>query len=188
MREAYRHMREYSNKAATRTGAAKLGWPRWVILKRGRELNLARTRETPWSEAEERLLEKYSGLGIRVIASKFRLAGFHRTETAISLKAKRNKIRETPNFVTKHGLANAFGVDDHKVAIWIKNGWLRAGWKGTKRNAVQRGDTFAIHRDDIRKFILNHPEEIELANVEKYWFIDIVSGGRICEAFRREAA
>ena len=77
-------------------------------------------------------------------------------------------------------LAAAFGVDAHKVCTWIHRGLLRADRRGTDRTRQQGGDTWWIPISSVRKFILRAPEEIDLARVEKFWFLDLLTGGKIC--------
>jgi hypothetical protein len=188
IREAYRLYREYSNTRAIPAACKKLGWPKHAVSQRARRLGLAKTKERPWTDAEEQVLEKHSGLSLGTITRKMREAGYKRSETAIHLKMKRLKVRSTPNYWTTTALGSAFGVDVHKVSAWMRQGFLKFTAKGTRRVPEQGGDSLVASRDDVRRFILNHPDEIDLGKVEKFWFLDIVSGGKLCEEFRREAA
>lgn len=79
-------------------------------------------------------------------------------------------------------------IDGHKVVSWIRRGWLRSERKGTARIERQGGDVHLVHTNDLRRFLLHHPEEYELAPLEKFWLLDVVSGGRLCEEYRNEVA
>jgi hypothetical protein len=53
IREAYGKLRKFGNRRALPALRQKLGWPKHVIAKRGRELGLARAKEKPWSAEEK---------------------------------------------------------------------------------------------------------------------------------------
>jgi hypothetical protein len=76
-----------------------------------------------------------------------------------------------------YSLSEAFGVDSHKVGLWIRRKMLHATRRGTDR--TQGGDSYWITHDAAREFVYRHPDEIDLARVEKLWFLDLVSVGRI---------
>ena len=70
IREAYGKLRKFGNRRALPALRQKLGWPKHVIAKRGRELGLARAKEKPWSAEEKALLEKWAHLSLcRISAS-----------------------------------------------------------------------------------------------------------------------
>jgi hypothetical protein len=185
VREAYHLWSDFSNKKALSNAAQKLGWPKHAIAQRGKALGLTRTKEKPWSDPEEQLLENYGFLSLPRIAKKLREAGFTRSETAIHLKAKRLRVKATLDGWCMRGLAEAFGVDGTKVARWTGLGILRSRETGI---TVGRNEKTFYHRDDVRRFMLNHPEEWDPAKCEKYWLIDLLSDGKLCEQFRREVA
>ena len=76
-------------------------------------------------------------------------------------------------------MAGLFGIDSHNVGKWIRFGWLTAEKRGTDRTAVQGGDIWFIHHEQVYRFVLGHPEEIDLAKVDKLWFLDLVTRGKI---------
>jgi hypothetical protein len=45
-----------------------------------------------------------------------------------------------------------------------------------------------VHSNELRRFLLHHPDEYELGPVEKFFFLDILSGQRLCEDYRQEIA
>lgn len=186
--DAYRKLREYGNRRAVPALQLKLGWPKHAISQRAKAMGLARTKEKPWTDAEEQLLERWVGFSLGCIARKFRQRGYARSETAINLKVKRLHLRATADRWTQSAIAKALGVDPHVVTRWVKAGRMLAEAKGTSRTPQQGGDSLLIHRDEVRRFILNHPDDIDLAKVEKFWFLDVLSKGKLCEEFRREVA
>lgn len=189
IRDAYAKLRNFGNRRALPALCAKLGWPKQAINRRGRELGLARIKEKPWSPEEKQLLEKWAHLSLSRIHLKLRQAGFQRSETGIKLKLRRLLIaKDMLPYQSATKIAIAMGIDGHKVVSWIHRGWLRSERKGTARTERQGGDVHLVHTNDLRRFLLHHPEEYELAPVEKFWLLDVVSGGRLCEEYRNEVA
>ncbi len=180
IREAYRMFWEYNNRRAIGLAARKLGWPDWALKRRARALGLSRTSDNkPWTPEEERLLLAVAHHSDAVITRKLREAGFHRTETAVHLKLKRDRIRKTLDGYSAHQLAEAFGVDAHKITRWIAAGLLKAERREQARTPQQGGNAFWIRHADVRDFVLRCPDEIDLKKVEKWWFLDLVTDGRI---------
>ena len=189
IRDAYVKLRNFGNRRALPALRGKLGWPKHVINKRGRELGLARVKEKPWTSEEKALLDKWAHLSLPRIRLKLRRAGFDRSETGIKLKMRRMLItKDTLDYCSPTKIALAMGIDGHKVMSWIRRGWLHAETKGTARTEQQGGDAHLVHLNELRHFLLNHPDEYELGPIEKFWFLDVVSGGRLCEDYRKEVA
>jgi hypothetical protein len=157
--------------------AEQVGIPHWALKKRARELGLARTKELPWSEPELAILARYAWMSDERIRLKIKAAGYMRSATAIHLKLRRMRFKSDPSFYSGKGLADALGIDSHVVTRWIKAGHLRAQFRGTKRTEQQGGDIYLIREKDVRRFILQHPTEIDLRKVDQLWFLDLISNG-----------
>jgi hypothetical protein len=83
-------------------------------------------------------------------------------------KCKRMQIsRRVRDGYTIRDLEQCVGEDHHKIAGWIKNGWLQDRRQGTRRGK----DIRRIREDDIVDFIRNHPREINLGKVDQMWFL-----------------
>lgn len=148
----------------------KIGFPRWAIKKRARILGMARTKEKPWSEAEIAYLEaNLPRLSLAVLARKL-----GRSVTAVALKARRLGIRKKDEGYTARSLAQAFGVDAHKVVGWVELGLLKA----SRRNSGRAGDMYFISDREVRRFVTTYPTEFDLRRVEQVWFIDLLAGIR----------
>jgi len=52
---------------------------------------------------------------------------------------------------------------------------FRQTWRGEKQN----GDIYLILEKDVRRFILEHPTEIDLRKVDQLWFLDLVTNGLV---------
>jgi hypothetical protein len=146
----------------------RLGLPRWVIRRRAQTLGLARTKEKPWSEKEVAYLEaNLHTLSLAVMAKRLR-----RSITAVSLKAKRLGIKKSDEGYTARSLAQAFGVDDHKVVRWVELGVLKA----SRRNSQRPNDMYFISDQEVKRFVCTYPTEFDLRKVEQVWFIDLLAG------------
>lgn len=154
--------------------AKKINWPDWAVKKRGRELGLARTKETPWSEAEVEILHQFAWMSDERIRLKLKAKGFTRTATAIHLKIKRTGAKQG-DFYSATGLSSLLGCDSHCVMRWIKKGWLQAKPRGTDRTEAQGGDFWLIRPKDVREFIAGHPMEFDLRKVDQLWFVDLLT-------------
>jgi hypothetical protein len=169
--------------AKTRPGirvlAKKVGIPHWALKKRARELGLARTKEKPWSEPELEILARYAWMSDERMRLKLKAAGYSRSATGIHLKLRRMKFKHDPRFYSANGLAQALGIDSHSVSRWIRSGHLKAKLRGTVRGEKQNGDIYLILEKDVRRFILEHPTEIDLRKVDQLWFLDLVTNGLV---------
>lgn len=179
IREAYRRRLEEKDRQATRWAQRETGWPKFMIVRRGAELGLARTKEPNWSPAELAILEETAHLGVEAVRRKLAQAGFGRSRTGILLKRRRLKLTACLHGYSGNALAALFGVDNHKIYRWIEDGVLVAERRGTDRTSKQGGDTYWIRREDTYAFLLNHPDEYDLRKVEKWWFLSLITGGRI---------
>lgn len=187
IREAYRKWRLYGNKKSIQAAADQLHWPKWVLTHRAIELGLSRAREQPWSAAEEEILETWGWMDLAHIRARLKKAGYERTATGIKVKMVRLKLRKSAfDGWSERALAEFLGVDEHKILVWRKNRWLRPHKTGIK--VAGTSEKLFFTRAMVRTFILHHPDEIDLARVEKFTFLDLISGGKLCEEFRKEAA
>lgn len=178
IRVAYRLQRQ-GDRGALSSVSSTIGWPREAVCKRGAELGLPRIKEKPWTPAEEQILERWGHLAPSGIRSRLAASGFARSIAGIQVKLNRNRIKQNLDGYSACGLARALGVDVHKVLGWIRRGLLNAEHRGTDRTDKQGGDTRWITRKEVRRFVLRAPEELDLARVEKIWFLDLLTDGKI---------
>jgi hypothetical protein len=178
IRNAYFKQRQ-GDRNALKIAGRQIGWSRSAVSKRGAELGVTRIKESPWTTAEEEILERFGYLAPTGIQRRLAAAGFRRSVAAIQVKSNRFRIKRNLDGYSACALADAFGVDVHKVLVWIRRGLLRAERRGTDRTAAQGGDTWWIPNRDVRRFILRSPEEVDLARVEKIWLLDLLTGGKL---------
>lgn len=178
--EAYAQYRDGGDRQALNRAAARLGWPKWALSRRCGELGLSRIKEPVWCDHEEQLLERWGHLTAPVIAKKFREAGYARSVNAIHIKLVRLRVKSNLGGYSEYSLSCALGIDAHCVGRWIGKGWLKAERRPTARTASQGGDPWWIRHEDVKDFVLRYPDEIDLRKVEKWWFLDLITDGRIC--------
>ncbi len=180
IRDAYRNQR-LGDRHALKRLSQEVGWPPYAIYRRGAELGVTRAKEYPWSAAEEDLLERFGHLTPSGIQRRLAAAGYSRSVAAIQIKLNRNRIKQNLDGYSATRLADAFGVDVHKILSWIRRGLLKAQPRGTDRVAAQGGDIWWISQRNAKRFVLRAPEEIDLARVEKIWFLDLLTSGKLGE-------
>ncbi len=177
IREIYLNHRDAKTRPGIRPLAKKIGMPHWALKKRARELGLARTKELPWNETELAILSRYAWMSDERIRLKLKAAGYSRTVTGIHLKLKRMRFKHDGSFYSAYSLAQALGIDPHAVTRWIKSGHLKANFRGTARGPQQNGDSYLIQEKDVRRFIVEHPTDIDLRKVDQIWFLDLITNG-----------
>ncbi len=160
--------------------AIRLGYPRWKISRYAIQIGLIakQKKEPDWSDKEIRILEHASRLHPERIQKKLKLAGFSRSVTGIVLKRKRMRFLRNLDGESAQSLSHCLGVDVHNILNAIAAGKLKAEQRGTKRTDHQGGDIWYIKNKDIRKYILNWLNEIDIRKVDKYWFCDLLSSSR----------
>jgi hypothetical protein len=179
VRDAYLRQR-MGDRAALNLVSRQLGWTRSAVCKRGAELGVARVKESAWSDQELEILDRFGHLAPSGVQRKLAGSGFARSVAAIQVKVNRNRIKSNLDGYSACQLADAMGVDVRKVLRWIQQRALRAERRGTGRTAEQGGDTWWISDRSVRRFILRCPEEIDLARVEKIWFLNLLTEGKLC--------
>ena len=179
IRLAYRRAAERNDRQAIKALAARIGWPRGRVIARARELCLARIREADWGLEEIAVLREHAHLGCEAIRLRLAKAGFRRTRTAITLKKKRIGLIHADGRHSPTELAKLCGIDAHGVMRWIERGWLKAEKRGTVRTPQQGGDSSTVLHADVQAFVWEHPDEIDIRKVERRWFLNLVSDGRI---------
>lgn len=156
--------------------ATKWGMPKWAVAHRAVALGLTRPlpNRTDWAPAEEALLLRYAGLrSPKWIATKL-----GRTEASVVTKAKRDALRlGRRNGYTCRDLAEAFGVDEHKVMRWADEGKLAV----TRRGYAGR-DPWAVTEAAVVAFVVEHPHDFELRRVNQQWFMDLVTDAALMGA------
>lgn len=133
-------------------------------------------KEPNWSTRELEILERWAHITPKRIQLRLKAAGFTRTATGIVLKRKRMRMLSNLRGQSARSLSKCFGVDVHFVIRIIREGKLKAKKRGTARIEQQGGDMWFITNRNIREYILENVNEIDIRKVDKYWFVDVVAG------------
>lgn len=181
LRQAYtrRLDRRSSEIPGLNAYAAQCGWPHWALKKRATALGLTRTKEQPWSSAELGILKQFAWMCDARIKTRLSKAGYHRTETAIHLKLKRERYKADLPFYSAHSVAACMRIDDHVVTRWIRLGYLKARRRETARTEAQGGDIWLVLERDLRAFLLKYPTQWDIRKVDQLWFLDVLTEGKV---------
>jgi hypothetical protein len=160
-------------------------YPRWYIRRMAQQLGLARTKAPDWTPNEERyLLDHYPKMKLKALRAGMIRAGMAaRTPIAINIKIKRLGLCSSDDDgFTLRGLCDLFwrGQDNHGILDrWIDRGWLKGKRRGTLRTKKQGGDQWYFDPEWVRAFIVKHPTEIDMRQVDPVAFITLVAGDNL---------
>jgi hypothetical protein len=156
--------------------AKKFKMPRWAIYQRALKIGAVKAshQKSPWGDEEIRILEKYACYEPLTIKKKLEKAGYQRSIASIVLKRKRMRFLSNLGGVSACLCAEFLGVDLHWVLNHISAGSLKA--EVIRRDREGKAN-YHIREKDLRKFIINNPDLIDLRKVEKYYFIELVANG-----------
>ena len=148
------------------------GLPRWYIKHQAARLGLTMHIDRKiWTRHELDVLDDMAGRVSAVTIAK----RLHRPVSSVVNKCKHMRIsRRVRNGYTMRDLELCLGEDHHKIAGWIKNGWLQDRLQGTRRHDGNGRDVHRIREKDILDFLRKHPQEINLGKVDQTWFLDLV--------------
>lgn len=168
-----RSYRDDPRRGRTLRLAAKLNRPPYWVSYRARQLGLVNEKGPgrPWSQAEQDLIVANAAKKPITVAKIMKRRGFVRTPGAIQARLNAQHIDRTDDdHYTGNGLALLMGVNVHKIAVWIDRGWLKA-----KRSSGERTH-YSIHRNAVRRFIVENVGEVDLRRVDKVWFVELLAG------------
>jgi hypothetical protein len=156
-----------------------LGFPRWHVKRRARQLGLAHPRAAwqDWTSAEVAFLEEHAGSRHVNWISK----QLGRSLTSVILKLKRLHIsRLVREGYTLRDLELCLGMDHRRIEQLVDAGKLRAAHRGE----VHR-ERWVFTDEAVLDFVREHPTAFRLDRVEQLWFLDLVFRGRIGKARTR---
>lgn len=169
------------SKGAVNQLADKLGVPRWWLSKRLITLGLTtrHKKEPPWTAAEDELMKKAPLHQPDKAAKMFREHGFSRSPTAIVVRAKRLSLsrRDAREELSATKAARLLGVDGKTITRLVLSGDLPATKREDLRRAQQGGSAWDIKPADLRKWILDNLEVVDLRKVDKVPFVLLIAGG-----------
>lgn len=175
--------REYELQNGKKRGAVnaiadKLGLPRWWVSHRAIKLGLTmpHKKEPPWTAAETALMHKVPLHDPARCSEIFRQHGFSRSPTAIVVRAKRLDIsRRFREGFSAGQAAEVVGFDGKVMATYCIEGACRATRRADNRLPQQGGARWVITREDLRRFVLEHLDRIDLRKVDKLAFVQLIA-------------
>jgi len=158
--------------------ARKFNMPRWALYQRALKIGAVRSshQKKKWENEEINLLEKYARYEPLTIRKRLAKAGFQRSIASIVLKRKRMRLLSNSEGMSACLCAQFLGIDLHRVLHHIKSNLLKAE---TIRCDREGKANYYIREKDLRSFIINNPDAIDLRKVEKYYFIELLANGKV---------
>ena len=152
--------------------------PRWYLYQRALMIGAVQSSQQKrlWTDEEIKILEKHAPYEPQTIKKRLEKAGHKRSIASIVLKRKRMRLLSNLKGMSASLCAESLGVDLHWVLNYISQGLLKAE---TIRRDRQGKANYLVREKDLRKFIINNPELIDLRKVEKYYFIELVANGAV---------
>lgn len=149
----------------------RLGVPRGIVQKWAFELGVTRHMERGWTPEQVEYLRQHFRKDKAVDIAK------HLGHTVSSVRYKANRLglsQTRDDCYTLTALCEGLGRSHKQAKRWADQGWI----KGERRANSTSNDPWTFTAKNIHDFIIAHPEEIDLRRVDKFWFIDILAGGR----------
>ena len=167
-----------SGRGAVAALAAELGLRRHTVSQQALALGLTlpHRKEPPWTPAEEELLRRAPVNNPDAAVKFFAAHGFKRSPSAITVRCKRLGVsRRRQDVFSARAAARILGVDDKTVTIWCIKGRITASRRGTRRLPQQGGDLWTIQPADLRRFILDQLDVIDIRKVDKFAFVALLT-------------
>jgi hypothetical protein len=158
--------------------ARKFKMPRWAVYQRALKIGAVQSshQKKPWQEEEMKILERNAHYAPLTIKKKLEKAGYQRSMASIVLKRKRMRLLSNLKGMSACLCAEFMGVDHHWVLNYIRQGLLKAE---VIRQDREGKINYYIREKNLRIFIINNPDLIDLRKVEKYYFIELVANGAV---------
>lgn len=127
-----------------------------------------------WCDAEISTLERNAHYAPITIARKLKAKGFRRSVGAVEIKLAELRARQNLEGMSANSLGECMGIDMHSVLTAIQRGYLKA-----ERRPGFEGDNAAYYilPKDVKKWITDRLPEIDIRKCDKYWLVDILTGG-----------
>ncbi|MEN8262449.1 MAG: hypothetical protein ABFR82_03205 [Nitrospirota bacterium] len=158
--------------------AKKFNMPRWALYQRALKIGAVKSshQKIKWGEEEIKILEHNAQYVPQTIKKRLEKAGYHRSIASIVLKRKRMRLLSNLEGMSACLCAEFLGVSLHMVLNHIKAGLLRAE---IIRYDRQGKVNYYVREKNLRKFIINNPDLIDLRKIEKYYFIELLANGKV---------
>lgn len=180
MDEAVRNAYLNYSPGSVRQLTEQLNVDHGVIRRRANKLGLPKIRQNRynvgyrrWTGPEVRLLLEHESFNSRQLEKLFHRKGFIRSAGAIDCfrrlhhhwLAKHHQDEFVHGYSTFQ-VQELLGTDPSTVNRWIKKGLLKA-YRPSCEN-------WRVRREDLLKFMLEHPSRWDCKNTDTYWFVDLI--------------
>jgi excisionase family DNA binding protein len=160
--------------------AVRLGVSQSSITRRAAEIGCIRAGYKTWKQwtpAEIDLLESKAYMSLNAINQALVRAG-HPSRSLDAIRSKlsdihinRRQARADAGLYTIKELGRLMGCSDGTIQRAIKSGHLKA----RQRQDVNQTE-YSITTADVREFIKTCLPSIDIATIDKYWLIDLLTG------------
>jgi hypothetical protein len=158
--------------------AKKFNMPRWAVYQRALKIGAVKAsqQKRPWEDEELEILEENARYEPLTIKKRLEKAGYQRSTASIVLKRKRMRLLSNLKGMSACLCAEFLGADLHVVLNYIRSGLLKAE---VIRQDKEGKANYYIREKNLRVFIINNPDVIDLRKVEKYYFIELLVNGGV---------
>ncbi len=166
-------------RGAVEALASELGVRRHTVTKRAIALGptVLQRKEPPWTAVEEALLLKAPLNDLQAAVKFFAAYGFRRSPTSIAVRCSRLKVsRRRQDVFSATTASKVLGVSATTIASWCVANLLSAEHSSTRRLPQQGGDTWTITRPELRRFIIDQLDRIDIRKVDKHAFVELLIG------------
>jgi hypothetical protein len=179
--EVIRKCRQYNSyPQAIRRAAKMTGLSVEAVVRRAVALGLPGRERCRWTEPELETLETYAHASLDKIQEQLDLVsppGVTRTRSAIVTQMQVQRFRQDSDGLYHAQLANALGIRDQTLHRFRIDGLITGAdnsglIRTLKPSALADARSPWFYKsDDIVRFLIIYPGEIDLGKVDKVWFM-----------------
>ena len=174
-----------TERGAVAALADELGVKRHTLSTRALKLGLTlpHRKEAIWTAAEEDLLRRAPANNLPAASQFFAAHGFRRSPASIGVRCQRMGVsRRLQGVLSARATARILGVNAKTVTSWCIDGTLAATRRGTQRLPQQGGDFWTIQPADLRRFVIDQLDRIDIRKVDKHAFVTLLVAGASAQA------
>jgi len=119
-----------------------------------------------WSEAELKILNRHAFSSVITIQRRLKERGFSRGRGLISSKRIETEAKLNSGGNNADTVAELLGIPKSTLHSRIKSGLLKA--------KMMDSGNYYIKDKDVRSFVLDNMNLINLCKVEKFWFLSVI--------------
>lgn len=159
-------------------------WSEGAVTKRAMELGLVKGRKTyggsRWQEGENKIILENAHLTVATIQKKLhdKFPFSNRTQGAIFGQLNRLRAQYGKEGYNLNELSAHLHLSDKTILRLTAQGILKGICRDSERTEGQ-GDLWHFTDKAVRDFILEYPDEVDIGVMNKYWLLDLVSGGKL---------